>query len=135
MPLEMVTWKVAAATGRNHPNPAGMISSIQRQQICAHARLNRQHMAPGVACGCLYCLRSFPAEEITRWADAATTAHCPHCGVDSVLSSSIDPLSDTLIEQLHGAYFESSRKYTDEEWRRDPTEQQRRQRSTVAGAP
>jgi hypothetical protein len=110
-----------------------MISSTRLQQIYEHARLNRQHMQPGVACRCFYCLHSFPADEISHWIDEGTTALCPYCSVDSVLSSSADPLSDALIQQLHAAYFGSSRKYTDEEWRRDLAGQPRRQRGAIVG--
>jgi hypothetical protein len=110
-----------------------MISSTRLHRIYEHSRLNRQFMTPGVVCRCFYCLRTFSSEQIGRWVDDGNTALCPHCGIDSVLSSSADPLSDSLIQQLHTAYFGSSRKYTDEEWRRDLAEKQRGQRGAIVG--
>jgi hypothetical protein len=101
-----------------------MIGTEQLQQSYAHARLNRQFMTPGAACRCFYCLRGFSTEQISRWTDDGNTALCPHCGIDAVLSSNADPLSDALIQQLHTIYFGSSRKYTDREWRHEVAEKQ-----------
>jgi hypothetical protein len=103
------------------------------QQVHKHSRLNRRFMTPGVACRCFHCLHAFLAEQIAHWIDDDKTALCPLCGIDSVLSNNIDTLSDTLIQQLHAAYFGSSRKYTDAEWRRDLAEEQRHQRGAIVG--
>lgn len=110
-----------------------MISSTQLQQIHGRSRLNRQFMTPGAACRCFHCLKSFSAEQIGHWVDDGNTALCPHCGINSVLSGGANSLSDALIQQLHAVYFGSSRKYTDEEWRRDLNEKPRRRRSAIAG--
>jgi hypothetical protein len=110
-----------------------MISTTQLNQIYEHSRLNRQFMTPGAACRCFYCQSAFPAEQIGQWIDEGKTALCPHCGIDSVLSSSADALSDSLIGQLHAAYFGSSRKYTDAEWRKELATERRHQRGAVVG--
>ena len=55
-------------------------------------------------------LASFSAEDINQWTDDGSTALCPNCGVDAVLSSNADDLSDKLIEQLHATYFGSVKK-------------------------
>lgn len=41
----------------------------------------------GVYCGCYYCLKHFPWEQIEIFIDGGDTAVCPHCGVDSVIHS------------------------------------------------
>jgi hypothetical protein len=108
-----------------------MISATRLQQVHERSRLNRQSMAPGAACRCFYCLQAFPVERISRWTDDDKTALCPICGVDSVLSSSSDGLSDALIQQLHAAYFGSSRQYTDDEWQKDLAEQPEPRRKAI----
>ena len=110
-----------------------MIGSSRLQAVYEHSRLNRRFMTPGAACRCFHCLRGFAAEQIGQWIDDGQTALCPLCGIDSVLSNTIDALSDMLIQQLHAAYFGSSRKYTDAEWRKDLAEEQRHQRGAIVG--
>ena len=91
--------------------------SDRLQQIHRHSRLNRQFMSTGTPCRCFHCRATFPAEAIGQWIDAGATAICPCCGIDAVLSSGSDALSDALIGELHAAYFDASRKFTEEEWR------------------
>jgi NAD-dependent SIR2 family protein deacetylase len=75
-------------------------------------------MTSGTACRCFHCLHAFAAEQIKDWADDGETARCPICGVDAVLSSQSDRLSDALIQKLRAAYFDGpAKKYTTEEWR------------------
>lgn len=75
--------------------------------------------------------------EISRWTDDGKTAVCPHCGVDSVLSTSADHLTDDLVRQLQAAYFLGpSKKFTAEEWRTALAEElagKRRSRAVGAG--
>jgi hypothetical protein len=48
-------------------------------------------------CGCFYCLRIFPPNEINEWIEEredcprgpGKTAICPKCGIDSVLPDTI----------------------------------------------
>jgi hypothetical protein len=95
-----------------------MISEKRLQRLYQHSRLNRRFMLPGSTCRCFHCLEEFPVEEISHWTDEGNTALCPRCGIDSVLSSSADQLSDDLICQMQGAYFVGqSKKFTAEEWR------------------
>ena len=94
-----------------------MISSTRLKQAYGHSRLNRRFIVPGTKCRCFHCLSAFSAEEITQWTDGGNTALCPRCGVDAVLASSATALSETLIRDLHAEYFETSHKYTEQEWR------------------
>jgi NAD-dependent SIR2 family protein deacetylase len=97
---------------------AGMTDAARLRLAYQHSRLNRHFMASGTACRCFHCLHAFAAEEIKDWADDGETARCPICGVDAVLSSQSDRLSDALIQKLRAAYFDGpAKKYTTEEWR------------------
>ena len=64
-----------------------MIEDLDR----AHklSRNNRTAISLSDHCGCFCCMRSFRASEV-READYLSldksTAHCPYCGVDSVLA-------------------------------------------------
>lgn len=95
-----------------------MTHSTNAQQAYEHSRLNRRFMVSGAGCRCFHCLHAFAAEQVTQWVDNGETALCPNCGVDAVLSGQADCLSEELIGELHGAYFDGpSKKYTAEEWR------------------
>jgi hypothetical protein len=56
-----------------------------------HSSHHRDGLLGGEICGCFYCLKTFPPEEITDWVDeqngVGTTALCPKCGIDSVIGS------------------------------------------------
>jgi len=51
-------------------------------------------------CSCYYCLRDFPASQITQWTDNEETAVCPFCHVDAVI-----PVNQLLARQLNAKYF------------------------------
>jgi hypothetical protein len=75
-------------------------------------------MTAGVACRCFHFRRAFSAGRIDQMIDDGETALCPNCGVDAMVSSQADRLSNALIRQLHaGDFAMPSRKYTGGEWR------------------
>ena len=37
-------------------------------------------------CGCYYCLKVYPSNEIKNWTDDGETALCVKCGIDTVLA-------------------------------------------------
>jgi hypothetical protein len=95
-----------------------MKQSARLKQAYEHSRLNRGFIIPGSTCRCFHCLGSFAGDRISRWTDDGETALCPHCGVDAVVSSAADRLSEGLIRQLRATWFDApSRKYTAGEWR------------------
>jgi hypothetical protein len=111
-----------------------MISATRIQRAYKHSRLNRQFLGMGVACRCFHCLHAFSAEQINRWTDQGSTALCPKRGIDAVLSSQADALSDALIHQLQATYFAApSRKYSAEEWRTALAAEHRNRDVTAAG--
>ena len=52
---------------------------------------------------CFSCFAKFHPDKITSWTDNQTTAHCPKCGIDSVLPGDF---SETVLDELHDTYFE-----------------------------
>ncbi len=65
-------------------------------------------------CGCFYCLKLFPPQEITEWLEESKssprgpgkTAICPHCGIDSVLPDSIGfELTNELLVTMNDKFF------------------------------
>ena len=74
----------------------------------AHKRSmhNRQSLESTERCGCFHCQAQFNPCEITEWTDEGTTALCPHCGIDSVLSSADVEYDADFLEAMHKRYFE-----------------------------
>lgn len=73
----------------------------------AHRRSfrNRQLLAEGGECGCFYCLKTFDASEVTAWVHGDSTARCPHCGIDTVLSSRTDSIAPAFLQLMHARWF------------------------------
>ena len=74
----------------------------------AHRRSlrNRQLLSDGGECGCFYCLSTFDASEVTEWVHDGSTALCPRCHIDSVLSSKVNSIVPTFLRRMHDFYFE-----------------------------
>lgn len=66
----------------------------------------RQEGIRASKCGCFYCLAIFPGVEITQWIDEGTTAICPKCGIDSVLSEyERYDICESSLKKRHQASF------------------------------
>jgi NAD-dependent SIR2 family protein deacetylase len=66
-------------------------------------------------CGCFYCLRIFPPDEIIEWIKESEncprgpgkTAVCPYCGIDSVLPDIIDyELTKEFLKSMQDKFFD-----------------------------
>ena len=57
---------------------------------------------PDHMCCCYHCMRTFEAQDITRWLDDGDMAMCPLCSVDSVLLELPQPV---VLLQRHRAAF------------------------------
>jgi len=56
-----------------------------------HSIRHREEVVASKLCICFHCMASFPPSEIKEWTDQQwhaleTTALCPKCGIDAVLS-------------------------------------------------
>jgi hypothetical protein len=77
----------------------------------AHSMNNRQVLAAGGVCGCFQCLKSFEANEVKQWGGKEnTTALCPFCHYDTVLSSKVDPIDAGFLRRMHARWFGKSTK-------------------------
>jgi len=75
----------------------------------AHARSldNRSVIEAGGSCGCFYCLKTFDASQVVEWVDAPkTTALCPFCHIDTVLSAKTDPIDSDFLRRMRNHWFE-----------------------------
>jgi len=74
----------------------------------AHRRSfrNRPLLASGGECGCFYCLKTFDASEVVQWVHADSTARCPHCGIDAVLSARTDSVTPAFLSLMHAHWFQ-----------------------------
>lgn len=71
-----------------------------------HSLDNRRLLANGGQCGCFHCQRTFEAGEVTHWGGrGGTTAICPYCHYDTVLSSQVDPIDANFLRQMHDRWF------------------------------
>jgi len=70
---------------------------------------HRASIERGDRCGCFCCGKKFrPAEyPIKEWIDEETTALCPFCGVDAVLSTADVPEADdeNFLEMMEAHWF------------------------------
>jgi hypothetical protein len=75
----------------------------------AHLRSlnNRQVLAGGGKCGCFHCLATFDADQVTEWVDEGSTALCPRCHIDTVLSARADSIDQMFLRRMRDFYFES----------------------------
>jgi hypothetical protein len=76
----------------------------------AHRRSlrNRPLLARGGKCGCFYCMSTFDASEVVQWVHEDSTARCPHCGIDAVLSSRTDSVTPAFLGIMHAHWFQRS---------------------------
>ncbi|MEM6723194.1 MAG: hypothetical protein AAF598_04095 [Bacteroidota bacterium] len=62
-------------------------------------------------CGCFYCKRIYPPEQITEWIDEPAprekTAVCPFCSIDSVLPDSYPIEDPDFIKEMHYHWFQA----------------------------
>lgn len=73
-----------------------------------HSIRNKEEVSGSLFCGCFYCKQVVRPEEITEWHienDGKETAICPFCGVDAIISSSINKISLDFLEKMHEHYF------------------------------
>ncbi len=71
-----------------------------------HCSLNASEIKPGKECGCFFCLRIFPADEIVEFVDDDQTALCPYCDIDSVIVDGPDvEISKEILAELNKRYF------------------------------
>ena len=69
---------------------------------------NREDIQASQTAGCFHCLEIFPANEVTAYIGAPPSgdAHCPKCGIDSVIAKDgVNEFSPKLLQALHDEYF------------------------------
>lgn len=74
-----------------------------------HSLNNRQLVAAGGDCGCFHCFKTFDAEQVMHWTGKDdTTAMCPYCHYDTVLSAKVDPIDPNFLRQMRTRWFGGS---------------------------
>ncbi len=89
------------------------MTDVEAKAIADGSWRNRRHLTPGTACGCFHCLQTFPAEDVSAWADDGLTALCPFCGIDSVLPGVTDP---ETLRVVHDDRFGRASQPSGTEW-------------------
>jgi hypothetical protein len=79
-----------------------------------HAIYHREEILASERCGCFYCGAIFLPSEVVDWTDAeelfdkGTTAICPKCGIDSVISSESGyPITPEFLKRMRIQWFET----------------------------
>lgn len=81
-------------------------SDTRLESAHGHSSNNRQEIEGGEKCGCFYCLCVFDKSDITDWVDGGTTALCPFCGIDSVLSDESGfPITKEFLKEMKDHWF------------------------------
>lgn len=77
----------------------------EARKIWVKCGCNRALIRKSKSCGCFYCGKVYPAENVVKYINE-TTAECPECGIDSVLPDG-DGLNLTpeLLAEMHDIYF------------------------------
>lgn len=77
-----------------------------------HSSQHREEVLACEACGCFYCLATFPPAAITEWIDAhelcpeGNTALCLKCGSDSVIGSESGyPVTEEFLRSMERHWF------------------------------
>lgn len=75
-----------------------------------HSSNHRDELTEGEFCGCFYCLSIFESNKIVEWIDEVegigTTAMCPDCGIDSVISSNSGyPITKEFLSKMQRHWF------------------------------
>ena len=77
------------------------------------SRRHRASIERRAICGCFYCVEVFNPKHvyIKEWIDGGTTALCPLCGIDSVLSTVDEPRAadEHFLQAMHDAWFSACR--------------------------
>ena len=74
-----------------------------------HDRCNgdREALKNSERAGCFCCLKIFRASEVIHFVCDGDTAHCPKCGIDSVIvDDGVNEFSPELLSALQYEYFE-----------------------------
>lgn len=68
---------------------------------------NRDALKLHERAGCFCCCKIFPAREVIHFVCDGDTAHCPKCGIDSVIvDDGVNEFSPELLSALQYEYFE-----------------------------
>ncbi len=115
-PNSLLRWHYAAMMeralnrkARAQERAAAQAAGAKDDLDAAHARSidNRSLIETGGLCGCFYCLATFDASEVVEWVDACkTTALCPSCHIDTVLSARTDPIDPRFLRRMRDYWFE-----------------------------
>lgn len=84
------------------------MTDIKNDNIGIIHRLSINHrdaVLESEKCGCFYCVTTFPTSEITDWTDNGRTAHCPKCGIDSVIPGAFVEIDGDLLPDMHDRWF------------------------------
>jgi len=73
-----------------------------------HCANHRRELEASAICGCFFCHATFEVTDIREWVDAANTAVCPACGVDSVLgvASGYPVAEPAFLAAMHRRWFQ-----------------------------
>lgn len=91
-----------------------LVNDVTLATIHQYCTGNRPLLEVSKSAGCLFCLSSFEAAEITEWIEprdgasnaTADTAICPRCGKPSVLPSSAPiAMTDELLHAVRAYWF------------------------------
>ena len=81
---------------------SGLERSADGDLLAAHKHCshNREALIRSGKGACFYCFRDFATEQIVKWVDGGSTALCPFCEIDSVLSSSTQTTDQQFLRTM-----------------------------------
>jgi len=67
--------------------------------------MHKNEIMQSELCGCFCCEQTFKPTEIEEWVNDNTTAICPKCGVDSVLSAKFPVNDSCFLSEMNHFWF------------------------------
>lgn len=84
--------------------PTKEADHIEAFKYCIH---NRPELSNNEECGCFSCIKIFCADEIHDWHDGGTTAVCPYCDIENIISAKSGfIISLELLRQMNEYWIE-----------------------------
>lgn len=90
------------------PRPPRLDPHEARDPVAAHrySIRHRAQLEASEACGCFYCLRTYPPMAIEEWTDDGDTALCPKCGIDAVIGDACGaPVTRDFLREMKSVWF------------------------------
>lgn len=87
-----------------------LLNRQELELLHKHSISNEIELMSSNLCGCFYCNRLFKPNRVKEFVtekDGTRTAHCPYCGIDSVIGDfAYRNLDSKVLKEMHKEFFD-----------------------------